>query len=188
VGSGYAAGDKLDAGNGIKVALGAGDMVDDNTFEVAAFADTDTSGVLGAVGINTFLSGDGASDIAVCSDIVTTPGRIATALGADKTDNGNILLMAGLRDSAQSDLNSMTPEEYYHKVITDIGLDVSIKQLHKTNIETIVKNLAERESDTSGVDINDEAAKMLVFEQMYKGMAKYLTTIQSSLATIMEIL
>jgi len=187
VGSGYAAGDKLDAGNGIKVALTAGDMVDGNTFEVDAFADTDTSGVLGAVGINTFLSGDGASDIAVCSDIVTTPGRIATALGADETDNGNILLMAGLRDSAQSDLNSMTPEEYYHKVITDIGLDVSIKQLHKTNIEAIVKNLAERESDVSGVDINDEAAKMLVFEQMYKGMAKYLATIQSSLATIMEI-
>jgi len=188
VGSGYAAGDKLDAGNGIKVALTTGDMVNGNTFEVDAFADTDTSGVLAAVGMNTFLSGNGASDIAVSSDILTKPDRIATALGADKTDNANILLMAALRDSAQSNLNSMTPEEYYHKVVTDVGRDVSIKQIHKMNVEAIVQNLTERQSDVSGVDINDEAARMLVFEQMYKGMAKYLAAIQSSLSMIMEII
>ncbi len=187
VGSGYAVGDKLDAGNGIKIALTTGDMVNGNTFEVDAFADTDTSGVLSAIGINTFLSGDGASDIAVCSDIMTTPGRIATALGADKTDNANILLMAGLRDTALTDLNSLTPEEYYHKLITDLGLDVSVKQTHKTNMETIVQDLAERQSDVSGVDINDEAARMLVFEQMYKGMAKYMATIQESLSMLMNI-
>jgi len=57
VGSGYAADDRLDLGNGIKIAFGIGDLADGNTFEVDAFADTDTSGVLAASGINVFFSG-----------------------------------------------------------------------------------------------------------------------------------
>jgi len=187
VGSDYPADDRLDIGNGIKIALGIGDLADGNTFQVDAFADTDTSGVLAAAGINTFFSGINASNIAVCSDITATPGRITTALGADTTDNNNALRMAGLRNQALTDLDSMTPGEYYRHLITDIGQQVSVKQSHQTNVEVMVQNLTRQESEISGVNINDEAARMLIFEQMFKAMAKYLSTIQTSLSTIMEI-
>jgi flagellar hook-associated protein 1 FlgK len=188
VGSGYAAGDILDAGNGIKIALGIGDLSDGNTFEVDAFAQSDTTGVLAAVGMNTFFSGRNASDIAVCSDISDTPGQIAVATGPDMTDNTNASRLAGLRDQTISDLDSLTPGEYYRRLVTDIGLDLSVRQVSQENIEVIVQNLANQQSEISGVDINDEAAKMLVFEQMFKAMAKYLNTVQSSLSTIMELL
>jgi len=188
VGSGYAAGDIFDAGNGIKIALGIGDLADGNTFEVDAFTETDTSGVVAAVGINTFFSGRNASNMAVCSDISATPGRIATALGADMTDNINAIRLAGLRDQAITDLGSMTPGEFYRRLVTDIGLDLSVKNVRQNNIETIVQNLANQQSEISGVNINDEAAQMLIFEQMFKAVAKYLNTIQSSLATIMELI
>ena len=188
VGSGYAAGDVLDAGNGIKIALGVGDLVDGNTFEVDAFARSDETGVLAAVGMNTFFSGRNASNIAVCSDISDTPGRIAVATGPDMADNTNALRLAGLRDQTVSDLDSLTPGEFYRRLVTDVGLDLSVRQVSQENIEVIVQNLANQQSEISGVDINDEAAKMLVFEQMFKAMAKYLNTVQSSLSTIMELL
>jgi flagellar hook-associated protein 1 FlgK len=188
VGSGYAAGDVLNAGNGIKVALGAGDLVGGNTFEVDVFADTDTSSVLAAAGINTFFSGKNASDIEVSSDLLDFPGRIATALGADLTDNTNALRLASLRDQAFTDLDSMTPGDYYRQLVTDLGLDLSTRQVRQDNIEAIVQNLSNQQSEVSGIDINDEAAQMLIFEQMFKAMAKYLSTIQSSLSTIMELL
>jgi len=188
VGSDYPADDRLDIGNGIKIALGTGDLADGNTFEVDAFANTDTSGVLAAAGINAFFSGSNASDIAVCSDISDTPGRIATALGEDTTDNNNALRMVALRDQAVSDLDSLTPAEYYRRLITDIGQQVSVKQSHQKNVEVLVQNLASQQSKISGVNINDEAARMLIFEQMFKAMAKYLSTLQSSLSTIMEII
>jgi len=188
VGSGYAAGDRLDISNGIKIALGVGDLADGNTFQVDAFANTDTSGVLAGAGINTFFSGSNASNIAVCSDISASPGRIATALRDDMTDNNNALRMVGLRDEAVSDLDSMTPAEYYRRLITDIGQQVSVKQSHQKNVEVMVQNLTSQQSEISGVNINDEAARMLIFEQMFKAMAKYLSTLQSSLSTIMEII
>jgi len=188
VGSGYAAGDKLDAGNGIKIALSTGDLADDNTFEVDAFADTDTSGLLAAAGINTLFSGNSATSIAVCPEISNSPGRIATALGADMTDNTNALRMEDLRNQAVSSLNSMTPGEFYHRLVVDIGQQLFIKQIHTDNILAVIQNLNNQQSQISGVNINDEAAQMLLFEQMFKAMSKYIHTIHSSLLTIMDIL
>ena len=188
VGSGYAADDRLDLGNGIKIAFGIGDLADGNTFEVDAFADTDTSGVLAASGINVFFSGSNASDMAVCSEISAEPGRIATALRNDMANNNNALRMVALKDQALSDLNSLTPGEYYRRLITDVGQQVSVKHMNQVNVETLVQNLTNQQNELSGVNINDEAAKMLIFEQMFKAMGKYLNVIQSSLSTIMEIL
>jgi len=188
VGAGYAAGDKLDIGNGIKISLSTGDLNAGETFDVAAFSNSDTSGVLAAVGINTFFSGSSASDIAVCSDIAATPGRVASALGADMTDNANALRMAGLRDQTVTSLNSMTPGEFYRQIVTDIGQQLFVKQARKDNIESMVQNLSNQQGEISGVNINDEAAQILLFEQMFKAMGKYLNTIQSSLSTIMDIL
>jgi flagellar hook-associated protein 1 FlgK len=188
IGSGYAAGDKLDLGNGIKIAISAGDLADGNTFEVDAYADTDTSGVLAATGINVFLTGTEASDMAVHSGIAASPGRIATALGADMTDNSNALRMEALRNQAITSLDSMTPGEFYRRLTADIGQQVAVKQIHQDNIEAMTQSIANQQDEVSGVNINEEAAQMLIFEQMFKAMAKYLSTIQSSLAAVMEII
>ena len=192
IGSGYAVGDEITIGNtGIKIALSIGDLnqtIEDDKFTVQVFGNTDTSGLLSAVGINTFFSGSNAQNIAVCADITANPKRVATALGEDMTDNNNALRIAALRDQAVTALNSMTPGEYYRRLITDIGQKVSVKQSHQKNVEVMVQNLATQQSEISGVNINDEAARMLIFEQMFKAMAKYLSTLQSSLSTIMEII
>jgi flagellar hook-associated protein 1 len=188
VGAGYVAGDKLDVGNGIKVSLGTGDLVANDTFEVNAFADTDTSGLLAAVGMNTFFSGHGARDMAVCSDVLDAPGRVATALGADMTDNTNALRMAGLKDQTISGLNAMTPPEFYRRLVTDIGQQTSVKQMGQDNIEAMVQNLTNQQSEISSVDVNDEAAQMLVFQQMFQAVSKYLSIVNSSITTLMQIL
>jgi len=56
VGDGYAADDTLDMADGIKISLSTGDLVAGDTFDIDAFANTDTSGVLAAVGFNTSVS------------------------------------------------------------------------------------------------------------------------------------
>lgn len=187
IGSGYAAGDKLDLGNGLKISIGLGDLVDGDYFSIDAFADTDTSGLLAAVGINTFFSGSGASDIAVSSVISASPSRLATALGAEMTDNTNAQHLAGLKDQSISALNSMTPGEFYRGLVTDIGQQLMIEQKRQDGLEGIIQNLINRQGEISGVDINEQAAQMLVFEQMFQAMAKYMNTVQSSFASLMEI-
>jgi len=189
IGSGYAAGELIDVGSsGIKISLSTGDLVNNNYFKVNVYGDTDTSGLLSAVGINTFFSGSSASDIAVCPRLSATPGRIATSLGADITDNANAFRMAGLKDVALSSLNSMTPGEFYRRLVSNTGQQISIKQIRKDNIELIIQNFANQKSDISDVNINEEAAQMLVFEQMYHAMAKYMSAVQSTISNLMDIM
>ena len=52
----------------------------------------------------------------------------------------------------------------------------------------MVQNLNNQQGEISGVDINEEAAKLLAFEQMFQAMGKYISIINSSLTTIMEML
>ena len=187
IGSGYAAGDLLDVGNGIKVAVSTGDFGAGDNFDVAAFADTDTSGLLAAVGINTFFSGSSAADIAVCADISDNPRRIATSLGADMTDNANALRMAGIRDETVSSLGSLSCGEFYRQLVADVGQQISLKQMRRDNLEVMVQDLAGQQSEISGVDINEEAAQLLVFEQMFQAMAKYVSTLQATMDSLMQL-
>ena len=187
IGEGYAAGDELEFDNGIKIAVSAGDLNATDSFEVDAFANTDSSGLLSAVGINTFFSGTGATNIALATDIVDSPGRVATSLGSEMTDNTNALRLAAIKDLEISDLNSLTVGQFYRQLVTDIGQQISIKQMSQDSTETLLQSLSDQQSEISGVDINEEAAQMLVFEQMFQAMAKYLSTVESTLASIMEL-
>ena len=173
---------------GIKISLGIGSLNDGETFEVDVFGNTDTSGVLAAVGINTFFSGSGAADMAVCSDIADNPRRVATAIGPDMTDNGNAARMADVRNQAVTSLGSLTCGEFYRQLVTDIGQDLSVKQIRQENIDAILLDLSNRQGEISGVDINDEAAQLLIFEQMFQAMAKYMNTVHSSISELMELI
>jgi len=188
IGSGYVAQDPIDVGNGIKIYVGAGNFAVGDSFEVDAFANTDTSGLLAAIGMNTFFQGSGAGDMAVRPDILDNPGLVATAAGADMTDNTNVLRMAALQDQSLSTLSDLTPGEFYRRLVTDLGQDVQIKEMRAENIHTIAQNLAQQQSEFSGVDINEQAAQMLVFEQMFNAMARYLETINSSILALMQII
>jgi len=108
VGSGYVAGSRLNLGNGIYVALDTGTLTDGDTFTVGAYADTDTSGILAATGINAFFTGTDAETMDVLSAVRTSPGTIAFALGSDLTDNANLLRMADLQTDSQTNLDSLS--------------------------------------------------------------------------------
>lgn len=189
IGTGYAAGDKIAIGDtGIKIAISTGDLANGDSFSIDVFGNSDTAGLLSTVGINTFFSGDSAVNMAVSSDIIDDPRRAATSLGAEMNDNANAARMFNLKDKAISELSGLTCGEFYRQLVTNIGQDLSIKQMRQENIEVMVLNLNNQQSEISGVDINDEAAQLLVFEQMFQAIAKYMATVNSTMATIMEII
>ena len=188
IGEGYAAGDELSIGNGINISVGVGDFGAGDNFEVDAFASTDTSGLLAATGMNCFFGGSGALDINVRQEVAEDPTRVATSLGADYTDNYNVLRMAGLINEPISDLGNMTIGTFHRKLVTDIGQQMNVRQMQQRNLEVVVQNLNNQRNEISGVDLNEEAAQLLLFEQMFQSMAKYLSTVQSTMDSLMTIM
>ena len=188
VGQGYAAGDKIELAEGIKVSIGAGDLNTGDSFTIDAYANTDTSGLLAATGMNTFFSGKDASSIAVSSQIKDDPSRVAAAAGADKTDNTAALRLSALRDNTIDALDGQTIGDFYRGLAADVGSDISMKQAMYNGSETVLKDLTTQRDNISGVNINDEAAAMLMYEQMFTAMSKYINTIHTSLDSLMQIL
>jgi flagellar hook-associated protein 1 FlgK len=186
IGSGYAAGDVIKMANGIKIGVSTGGLNDGDSFEVEVFATTDTSGFLAAAGLNAFFSGASASEMRVCSRVANVPDRIATALGSDLTDNLAALRLSSVRDQAIESLGGMTPSEYYHRTVANLGQQVALRESRQENVEAMMQNLRQRRSDISGVNINDEAAQLIVFEKMFQAMAKYLDSLQTAMSTLMD--
>ncbi|MCF7972294.1 MAG: flagellar hook-associated protein FlgK [Phycisphaerae bacterium] len=189
IGSGYAAGDMLEIGEtGVKVALGTGDLVAGDSFSLEVLADSDTSGLLSATGLNVFFIGTSAIDMAVSSAIQEDLGRVASSLVAGEADNANAVRMASLRNQTITSLGGLSCGQFYRRIVANVGQDLSLKEVRKSNLEDILQNLNNQQSEVSGVDINNEAAQLLVFEQMFQAMAKYMSTVQTSIESLMAFL
>jgi flagellar hook-associated protein 1 FlgK len=186
IGSGYAAGQTLELDNGLKIAVGMGDLNAGDSFQVQALATTDTSGLLAAAGMNAFFSGDSAGNMQVCRAILETPDRIATAFGSDLADNLGALRLAAVPDEMREDLAGMTPGEYYQKIVADLGQQVALKEARQENVEAMRQNLLKQRDDLSAVNINDEAAQMLLLQQMFQAVAKYLSSLQTTMTALMD--
>lgn len=187
IGAGYAAGDSVELDNGLKIAVGPGTLNAGNSFQVAGLANTDTSGFLAAAGMNAFFSGASASEIRVCSEVVDSPDRIATAFGGDLTDNTGAKQLAKLCDVSFAGLAGMTLGEYYQRTVANLGQQVALKESRQENIEAMLQSLHQQRSDISSVNINDEAAQLLVYQQMFQAAAKYLSSLQTVLTTLMDM-
>ncbi len=188
VGLGYAAGDFMDIGNGLSVSLSTGTLNHDETFAISALADSDSAYFLAAAGMNTFFQGNSALDIALRDEISADPGRIATARGEEMLDNFNILRMSEAGESRSAALGNMAPVEYYRQMVTSIGQNVAIRRARKESIDTILHQLTNQRDEVSGVDLNDEAAKLLVFQQMYQAVAKFVSVQDQAMQVLIDML
>jgi flagellar hook-associated protein FlgK len=188
VGSDYAAKDSIGIENGISVSLGVGQLNSGEEFTVNAYADTDTSGLLSEAGMNTLFSGDGAIDMQVCQSVLDSPQRLATSVSAKMTDSYNINRIANLKDQSVDSLDSLSPVEFYQRIVSDLGQEINIKKMGEQNLQSMVQNLENQQTEISGVDINEQAAQLLVFQQMYQAMSKYMVSTRDMNYELMNLI
>jgi flagellar hook-associated protein 1 FlgK len=111
-------------------------------------------------------------------DVAPTP---AAALA---TNNGNARAMLALRDAALVDGKSAT--DGYAQALADVGSRVQAAQ-STSDISTQVASQAEQaRSSKSGVSLDEEAARMIQYQQSYQAAAKMLTVAQALFDTLLR--
>jgi len=188
VGQGYAAGDRLEIADGLYLKVTAGTLQNAATFTIRALAESDTSGLLSAAGINTFLSGSEAATIAVRDEMFDNSERIAAMLGPSMDDNLNMTRIADLDEATHAALNNGTFDDAFRSMVVDVGQKITTRESRHTSLQSILQQLFRRRDEISGVDVNQEAARLLVFEQMFQAMAKVITIQQQVMDHLMGIL
>jgi flagellar hook-associated protein 1 len=152
----------------------------------------DTSGLLAAMGINTFLSGDNAANIGVNSLVRADVGRIAAgrllATGEMAVgDNSNALDLADLKDAATMTSGTQTFNEAVIAFSTSLGSKVANAQDSQTFAENASTQLQNMRDQVSGVNMDDEMIKMIEFQRAYQSAAKLISVADELLQTLLQI-
>jgi flagellar hook-associated protein 1 FlgK len=192
IGEGYTPGQSIALADGIYATLSingisAGYFNDGDQFDIEAIADSDPTDFLAATGMNCFFSGTTAISMDT-TDYVKDSGRnIATSRSPEKTGNSNVVLLAKLGDQTQASLGSNTMKDYYRQIAVGLGNQISVVQMKYDNTDGVLRSLSEQREVISGVDINDQASLMMLFERMFQAMARYMNTITETQKTVLTL-
>lgn len=114
------------------------------------------------------------------------PGDTLTARRATYTpnNNGNALLMVGLRE--QGFIDGKTPSEAYGAAMGDVGVRVQGAETSAKISGAVAAEAQERVNSVTGVNLDEEAARLMQFQQSYQAAAKVLQVAQSVFETLLQ--
>lgn len=165
-------------------ALGPGvpgfDVTGAITTTVAYDPATDSDGVsvsLGLTGISFTLSG-----VPEAGDTVTMDN---TAAGSG--DNRNALAMAGLKDEALLAGGTQTYQDVYGDMLSGVAVKTA-SATSSLEVETALLQQAQYSSaSVSGVNLDEEAANLLRFQQQYQAAAQIIATAEIIFDTLLSV-
>jgi flagellar hook-associated protein 1 FlgK len=116
---------------------------------------------------------------------VATPTLIASATAANTAgDNSNALKMANLQtamgtvDTNDDGVGDSGPfSTVVSGLVNDVGTQTQQYDSLSTNQQNLTTALQTQQSSVSGVDLDQEAAQLLQFQQAYQASAQFISTI-----------
>jgi flagellar hook-associated protein 1 len=156
-----------------------------NTLHQAGF---DANGAAGGPFFAALGSATGAaSAIAVSAAVSANSALVAASSTGAPGDNGTARAIAGLRDAQVLAGGTATFSDGWAQLAYRVGADaLAAAQAH--DARSAVRSDVERLRDqVSGVSLDEEAASMLKFQRAYEANAKFFTTVDSVLQTLMDL-
>ncbi len=188
IGSGYAPPETVEIGMGLEVSFTPRQLNDGDMFTIQALADTDPTNFLADIEMNTLFTGGSAINIGVNQELVDNPARLGVSAGAEGTDSANLRRLSGALAEQSASLDGMNPLEYTQNLITEIGQSVAARQARRNGLKDIIQQLTVQRSDISGVDVNEEAAKLISYERMFQATSKVIQAQNESLKYLFNMI
>lgn len=189
VGDGYEPGELIDLGNGVQVSFGSGSVSAStgDVFALDALADSDSSDLLVALGMNSFFLGSKASDIEVNPDLLASPDRLAAGIGLADGDAGNLARIMTLRSRDLQSLDTNTIEDFYADIVGDVGFSTSAAATTLTSQQQLLDQLQAERQSVSGVNLDEEMVNMMSFQQSYDAAARFISVAQDMTDTLINL-
>ncbi|MGB2499994.1 MAG: flagellar hook-associated protein FlgK [Mariniblastus sp.] len=187
VGDGYAAGDPLELGQGVSLEFGVGNLNAGDNFEVVMVADPDTSGILSAVGLNTFFSGNDARSIDLDSRIKGNPDLIATSQSGDLADTDNLKGLIEMRNQFVAD-GGATFENFLGELNSEIGFRVQASTSVQSSLSDLKFQYASERDSVSGVDVNEELINLTQYQKTYEAAVQVVRSMESMLDELFQMI
>jgi len=188
IGQGYSPGSALQVSNGVTVQLASGTVNNGDNFTSHVVAQPDTAGILSALGINSFFTGNSADNLAVQPNLLNNPGNLSASTTGQPGDSSNLQKMAALAQAPTLTNGTQTFSQFYASMVGNIGAQVqNLTQLQSAQ-QVVGQNLQAQQQAVSGVDPNEQLVYMLQSQNAYQLASKYIQTVDSVIDDLMNLI
>lgn len=129
-----------------------------------------------------------ARAIAVDATVALDPSLVASAGIASGGDNQTARGIAALRDARVMSGGTATFHDSWGRLIYRAGTDTASAKSEQGSRDEIVRQLEGLRDATSGVSLDEEALMMLKFQRAYEANARFFTTVNGAIDTLMNML
>jgi flagellar hook-associated protein 1 len=147
----------------------------------------DTSGVLATLGLNGFFIGHDAATLNVDPNIQAHPEQIAAGQSLAPGDNQNALALADVHNQMVFAGGTQSVDNFYQGIVARLGGEASLAKDTATTRDGVFQQLTNERQQVSGVSLDEEMAKMIQFQRSYQAAARFITTIDAVLQSLMDI-
>lgn len=119
--------------------------------------------------------------------IITDPRKIAAAgVGTGIGDNANALALADLQFSLTMEGGNASFNDAYGQLIGDIGTKARQAKTGLEAMQAVEQSAIEARDSVSGVNLDEEAADLLKFQQAYQAAAKVIAVGNELFGTLLQ--
>ena len=154
--------------------------------EEIAFAQ-DTSGILAALGLNTFFTGSSALDIGVNADVKSDPSRFAASRGGIGADTDTAVDLANFIDRPLSTKDGATLAFLYDRMVSGATQGSTVAKAVAEGSRVFEVSLRGQKTATSGVNLDEEAIHMLAYQRSFQASAKLIATLSELFELLVTI-
>ncbi|MCH8146478.1 MAG: flagellar hook-associated protein FlgK [Planctomycetes bacterium] len=144
-------------------------------------ARTDSSGVLTALGVNTFFTGSDARNMAVNQTILEQSLLIAASAVSLPGEGSNAGRIAGIDIVGSASLGGSTIPDFYRSIVNAVAVTTRASIEAEESSSAILASLNAQKGSISGVNLDEEAISLLKFERAFQGASRYISSVSRML-------
>lgn len=139
----------------------------------------------GASGVD-FFGGTDAASISLSAAVANDAQVIATSRSGHSGDNDLALAIADLKDAQVMASGTTSLGGFFRGLVTALGAEKSSASEGADNQALAVQQVDTQRSTTSGVNLDEEMASMMVSQRAYEAAARFLTVMDSLADTVLN--
>lgn len=147
----------------------------------------DTSGVLAALGINTFFTGSDALGISVNQTVVKDPSTFAASGGGVGVDTDVAQSLAQFQQLPLASQNGASIANLYDQMASSVTQGSSVAKSVSDSAATFAASLTAQQQSISGVNIDEETVNMLQYQRNFQASAKLISTLNDLLGILVQL-
>lgn len=147
----------------------------------------DNSGLLARIGMNTFFSGQDASSFVLRSEMYQ-PEKIAVGYSSLQGDADLTRSLVNLRSEKVSiGGREESFSSFYEGKIAELGEQTASAQIEREGEALYLESLTNEKLSQSGVNLDEELAKLITYQRSYQSNAKVMATISELLGELIGL-